>query len=656
MVLILEADLDDRGLSRGLRRIQGNLDDTEDRAASLQRRLRGMQETGQAVFGFLARGAAVVGAGLVAAATGIAALTLRAGESADELLRWNNITGLQVRELDALRRIARRAGLDLDVFTEAQIAAVDKAQAAILQGGDALLDFQREFNLDAERFVGLNPQQQLFEMSRALISIENPTLRAAVASALFGDEAVKLLPALERLAEQGFNAFINGAESTGRLLDRQSATTLLNARSSWLGLQERIAAAGTALAVIFAPALQSGLDAINRIIDNESSGGLEAFLDRISGKIEAFFGGTGEVEVVTGTRTSQFESLVEDARTALNTIAMLFSEDSSERQASADAIVDWLFGVKETVENGLADLAESFVNVLAVEVRDAVLDIVRDPISDTTATGLTLVMSSIVFSAGRKIAGGGIRGTIVGLVAALFAQAKTATDEYEDEEGGLADAIVDKLGIILAAGLVLFPKIGVPAALGAAIGLFASFLVGEIFRAFGDETTADRISSAVESIFEDLINGNFSALFGDLASGATALGSWIVDRIGFGIETGINALIQLVDDAITGIVQTANFITGGLIGTDENKQYLPRVTYTPILGGNSGGQAQPNGGVPTVRVSTGGGESGVARVRTGDQRPVVVVQGSLVDVAGLNRAVNDAGYSGRVLGNEFGGP
>lgn len=331
--VVVETELEDRPLLTGLRRLQGRLRDTDRDADRLKNGLRNIGRTGGQAFGILARGATATLGAVTALGVGLGTLVIQTANNAEELDRWHRITGLQVRELDALSRAANRAGLDVDVFTEAQIAAVDKAQAAILQGGDALIDFQREYNLDALEFVRLNPQAQIVAMAQAVTGIENPTLRAAVASALWGDEAVRLLPELQDLAELGVAGFTRRAEQSGTLLDRQSATTLLRARNAWLGLRERISAAGTALAVTFAPSVTAGLNAINRLIDGDGDNNglskVNSLLTNINNSVVNFFGGTGEdVEITVGVRkSSSFDNIVSSISTALGTIESLFADD-----------------------------------------------------------------------------------------------------------------------------------------------------------------------------------------------------------------------------------------------------------------------------------------------------------------------------------------
>ena len=178
-------------------------------ARSAGRALRGVQtqaqRAGRAV-AQIGRGAALGGAAGISA--GIFG-SINFGREARDIQTWADNLGLGVDQIDALNRAAARYGRDGDVIFESLIAAVDRANAAVLAGEESQADFFREFGINAENFINLAPDKALEEMSRALFRIEDPLKRSAVASALFGDEGVRLLPVLSAIAgEEGLQGVV----------------------------------------------------------------------------------------------------------------------------------------------------------------------------------------------------------------------------------------------------------------------------------------------------------------------------------------------------------------------------------------------------------------------------------------------------------------
>ena len=309
----------------------------------------------------------VAGIGGAIAGIGISAFAADVSRTAQDIQRWNQITGLSVETLDALGRAAGRYGADLDVITEAQIAAVDKAQAAILQGGDALNDFQREFNLSARDFVQLGPAEQLEAMADAVFGIGDPTRRAATASALFGDEAVKLLPVLEDVAEKGLAQIRADAESVGKLLDEQSANTLVDNQRAWQDVRLGLSSVATEMLVGLAPAITQVANFITeRLVPALRNAAVPAFTDfseTISQFIEDFLRGFDSVDasipaielpfpdVMLQEDTSTATQIGAQVREALEVAWAAVGGDTDAQQQVSDAIFNVItIGVELVVE------------------------------------------------------------------------------------------------------------------------------------------------------------------------------------------------------------------------------------------------------------------------------------------------------------------
>ena len=197
-----------------------------------------------------------LGPGVAGLAAGGLFAGIQFGQQARDLQRWSNILGISVEQVDALNRAARRFASDGDVLFEALIATVDKANAAILQGEESERDFFREFGISARRFRSLDTEGQFNAIANALDRIEDPSLRAAVASALFGDEAVKLLPVLEDIQRRGLAGFTEEAARTAQLLDGPASDALIRYDEAWQRVRDRLESAGRRLLVYVEPIFQ----------------------------------------------------------------------------------------------------------------------------------------------------------------------------------------------------------------------------------------------------------------------------------------------------------------------------------------------------------------------------------------------------------------
>ena len=392
--IVIRARLEDetaaglRSFQRGLDRARRGIRETGRDLEGMRRRLRrvgdGFRRFGQAAsraLRRLARGAAAASVALLGAATGLAFMTNQVADSATNIRRWNRITGLSVTALDALDRAARRYGLEVDTITEAQIAAVDRAQAALLIGGDAVIDFFREFGIDAASFVELDPAAQLQEMARAATAAESPVLRAAIASALFGDEAVKLLPLLGNLANVGLANFISGVEESGELLDEQSTTTLVRAGSAWAALRERIGAAAGSVATRLAPAFTAIYDWLRTRFIPLLERTFNPILDATIGRLEQFFGLNDralpdlrlQVSYAVTNEETEFEALVRQIQEG---IVVAFNAAQGDPEATAQVrrwIQAVIFRAAEEVGN-LVSKAGFWLGLAAATARASVRD------------------------------------------------------------------------------------------------------------------------------------------------------------------------------------------------------------------------------------------------------------------------------------------
>jgi len=147
--------------------------------------------------GNFAKAAVAVSGSLAAIGATMVSLTNEAATVSAELLKWSQITGVNVRELSKLRTITAEAGGNIeqmfDVLKELNVK-MKEAQ----DGTGAFAENVKHLGVQFEDSEGnLRDTTQVFiEVTAALNKLENAALRTAIADELFSDAGTELLPVL----------------------------------------------------------------------------------------------------------------------------------------------------------------------------------------------------------------------------------------------------------------------------------------------------------------------------------------------------------------------------------------------------------------------------------------------------------------------------
>ena len=146
-------------------------------------------------------------------------------QTADDLTRLSQQTGMSVEEIQRLAYAAEQSGNTLDQMTE----AASKLQVALnTEKGQKAIE---ALGLEFRSFAAAKPYDQLLQVSDALRGISDPAERAQRAVELFGESGAKLLPTLAsdiravgEAATVASNEQIDALAAAGDALDRWGAT------------------------------------------------------------------------------------------------------------------------------------------------------------------------------------------------------------------------------------------------------------------------------------------------------------------------------------------------------------------------------------------------------------------------------------------------
>ena len=113
-------------------------------------------------------------------------------DDADALVKLADKTGMSTDAVQRLKYIAEQSGNTLDQVT----SAVSMFQKRLGEGDDSAVGALKSLGLELDQFQALDPEQQFMALAREVAKIEDPTLRAAKATELFGRSGTEVLPSL----------------------------------------------------------------------------------------------------------------------------------------------------------------------------------------------------------------------------------------------------------------------------------------------------------------------------------------------------------------------------------------------------------------------------------------------------------------------------
>lgn len=207
----------------------------------------------------------------LASGAAFAAITAEVGlavhsfaNAGDELIKMATRTGISVEALSELKYAADLSGTSLEAIEfssrklSGSIVELARGNAQVTQTFDIL-------GLSWKELQGLNPEEQFMRTAMAVASIEDPTIKAAVATDVFGKRGTELLPLLAGGAE-GLEKLRGEARKYGVTMSTEAAKAseefndnVSRLSTSFKGLQYSIGSA-------FLPVLNNLVNSITPII------------------------------------------------------------------------------------------------------------------------------------------------------------------------------------------------------------------------------------------------------------------------------------------------------------------------------------------------------------------------------------------------------
>lgn len=206
---------------------------------------------------------AAVGVGLLGGA--LVGLTVASLKLVDQQRKTARTLGTTQAVFAGLSLAAGIAGVSTESFTK----ALKRQSKSIVDANDGLQTQARAFkrlNLDTKELIKLPVEDQFKKITTALGTVENATLKVAIASDIFGAKNADLINILE-LGEEGLDKFIQKAKDLGVALTEDQTAAIEQANDSILVFKTSITGLGNQLAARFAPLISAGADALAGFVE-----------------------------------------------------------------------------------------------------------------------------------------------------------------------------------------------------------------------------------------------------------------------------------------------------------------------------------------------------------------------------------------------------
>jgi hypothetical protein len=206
---------------------------------------------------------AAVGVGLLGGA--LIGLTVASLKLVDQQRKTARTLGTTQAIFAGLSLAAGIAGVSTESFTK----ALKRQSKSIVDANDGLQTQARAFkrlNLDTQALIKLPVEEQFKKITTALGTVENATLKVAIASDIFGAKNADLINILD-LGADGLDRYIQKAKELGVALTEDQTKAIENANDSVLIFKTSLTGLGNQLAARFAPLISAGADALAGFVE-----------------------------------------------------------------------------------------------------------------------------------------------------------------------------------------------------------------------------------------------------------------------------------------------------------------------------------------------------------------------------------------------------
>lgn len=306
--------------------------------SDIGRAARVMQQQGEAIKRAAGEVGQVVAAGLVAASVATAALVKTSIDVGDSLNKMAQKVGISVESLSVLRQQATLSDVALESL-QGGLVKMAKAAVAAAEGSKAQADAFKAVGVSVTDSTGkLKGSQQLFsELAVKFSGYTDSAGKAALATEFFGKSGADLIPLLNQLGAQGFEAAAKQAEQFGAIITTDAAKASEQFNDNLTMLHQALEGFG------------------NQIV-NQAIGPLAAYTGKM---VEAATAGNGYASSASIVANA-IKGIIFGAVLVTNTIEMatqaiigLYVTTKTVLTTTAEAFIAWGVGVGKTIDSAM---------------------------------------------------------------------------------------------------------------------------------------------------------------------------------------------------------------------------------------------------------------------------------------------------------------
>lgn len=226
--------------------------------AALQKVQAGVKRTSDATKGATD---ALGSLGTLFAAQQLASFAKSALDSADQLYKMSQKTGVAVEQLSVFSYVAQQADVSQESLTKG-FGKLAKSLDALNSGDASAVEAFQRIGLSAEDLKGLGLDQVLVKIANAQAKFEDGAGKAAVSMAIFGKSGTEMIPMLNDLANGGFENAKNKLQDLGLVISNDMAKASQDFNDSMTRLEMAAKGATVQVAQGMLPGLTAAIDGL----------------------------------------------------------------------------------------------------------------------------------------------------------------------------------------------------------------------------------------------------------------------------------------------------------------------------------------------------------------------------------------------------------
>lgn len=196
--------------------------------------------------------ALVVGAG--AAAAGMFALGVKLGDTADEILDLNSITGMSTDSIQKWRKASEVAGVSTNAMTDAS-KKLTKSMDLMATGTGKGAESLEKLGLSFEEVENMSADERMNVLTEALSGVDDKTERARIGTDLFGNTWATIAPVVDLGVES-----MNKAKDSANIISEEDLKKANDFRIKVADMKDQLSFFVTKITVALMPALNGMMD------------------------------------------------------------------------------------------------------------------------------------------------------------------------------------------------------------------------------------------------------------------------------------------------------------------------------------------------------------------------------------------------------------